>query len=168
MENYVLRDLDSLKPISGILNEQGKKLENKVLNQKIIESNYYISKQLNVPLATKLFYLEKIRVVDEIPVSIEKTYIPLEEVKGMEEMDFNHVSLYSLLKSEKGIHKLKSDEEILLVQANDFECEILNLKKGDDILLTKGTTTKTNGRVLEYFEISSLPEFYRFRSVSRL
>ena len=40
MENYVLRDLDSLKPISGILNEQGKKLENKVLNQKIIESNY--------------------------------------------------------------------------------------------------------------------------------
>ena len=85
MENYVLRDLDSLKPISGILNEQGKKLENKVLDQKIIESNYYISKQLNVPLATKLFYLEKIRLVDEIPVSIEKTYIPLEEVKGMKE-----------------------------------------------------------------------------------
>ena len=168
MENYVLRDLDSLKPISGILNEQGKKLENKVLDQKIIESNYYISKQLNVPLATKIFYLEKIRSVDEIPASIDKTYIPFEEVKGLEMMDFNNASLYSLLKSEKGIHKLKSDEEILLVQANDFECEILNLKKGDDILLTKGTTTKKNGRILEYFEISSLPEFYRFRSVSRL
>ena len=43
-----------------------------------------------------------------------------------------------------------------------------NLKKGEEVLLTKGITIKTNGHVLEYFEISSLPEFYRFRSVSRL
>lgn len=168
MKNYILRDLETGKNISQILKEEGLQCENKVVEQKIIESNYYISKQLNVSLATKLFYLEKIRWIEGKPCSIEKVYVPLEEVKGMESMDFNNVSFYSILNKEKHIHTLQTDEEILLVEANEWECEVLNLKAGDEILLTKGRTKKENGKILEYFELSSIPELYRFRSVSKL
>ena len=78
---FILRELDKFASITDSINAKNLELENKVLEQKIIEANYYISKQLEVPLATKLFYLSKLRIVEGIPRSIEKTYIDYEFVK---------------------------------------------------------------------------------------
>ena len=70
---YVLRDIDCFMSVTEAIREQGLTLENRIIEKKVIESNYYLSKQLNVPLATKLFYLCRVRYVEGIAQSIEKT-----------------------------------------------------------------------------------------------
>lgn len=77
---YVLRDIDSFMSVTEAIREQGLTLENRIIEKKVIESNYYLSKQLNVPLATKLFYLCRVRYVEGIAQSIEKTYIEYSKV----------------------------------------------------------------------------------------
>lgn len=165
---FILRELDKFASITDSINAKNLELENKVLEQKVIEANYYISKQLEVPLATKLFYLSKLRIVEGIPRSIEKTYIDYEFVKGMENEDLNNVSFYSVLEKKTGIKTIKSQEEMLIVEANESECELLNLNTGEEVLLLKGVTYKDEIRPFEYFEITSLTSFYRFRSVSNI
>ena len=165
---FILRELDKFASITDLINAQKLSLENKVLEQKVIEANYYISKQLEIPLATKLFYLSKLRIVEGIPRSIEKTYIEYEKVKGMESIDLNNVSFYAALEKLTGIKTIKNQEEMLIVEANEEECELLNLDCGDEVLLLKGITYKDEDKPFEYFEITSLPSFYRFRSVSNL
>ena len=49
---YVLRDIDCFMSVTEAIREQGLTLENRIIEKKVIESNYYLSKQLNVPLAT--------------------------------------------------------------------------------------------------------------------
>ena len=87
----------------------------------------------------------------------------------METIDFNNISFFSEVYKHKGISKLRSVQEILIVEADDEERKLLQLNENDqEIMLIKGVSIKEDNRPFEYFEISSDLEFYRFRSASRL
>ena len=43
---YVLRDIDCFMSVTEAIREQGLTLENRIIEKKVIESNYYLSKQL--------------------------------------------------------------------------------------------------------------------------
>lgn len=164
---FVIRELDKYSSMTDIIRSNKYELENKILEQKIVEANYYISKQLNLPLASKLLYLKRVRIVEGKPKSLEQVYISLDEVKELEHMDLNNVSFYEVLSKYKHIKQLRSQEEIMIVEANEEEKKVLELSD-KEILLIKGVTYKTNDRPLEYFEIATIPGFFRFRSVSKL
>lgn len=83
---YVLRDIDSFMSVTEAIHEQGLTLENRIIEKKVIESNYYLSKQLNVPLATKLFYLCRVRYVEGIAQSIEKRILNIRRWKDLKNM----------------------------------------------------------------------------------
>lgn len=167
---YVLRDIDCFMSVTEAIREQGLTLENRIIEKKVIESNYYLSKQLNVPLATKLFYLCRVRYVEGIAQSIEKTYIEYSKVEGLEEYDLGNTSFYGLLLREYGIQVYETQEELLLVDAKREEKRLLGLEGKCEILLNRGTSfvSKKDREPFEYFEMSSLPSFYRYRSVSEI
>ena len=167
---YVLRDIDSFMSVTEAIREQGLTLENCIIEKKVIESNYYLSKQLNVPLATELFYLCRVRYVEGIAQSIEKTYIEYSKVKGIEEYNLENTSFYGLLLKEYGIQICKTVEELLLVEAKREEKRLLGLEGKCEILLNRGTSfvSKKDREPFEYFEMSSLPSFYRYRSVTEI
>ena len=167
---YVLRDIDCFMSVTEAIREQGLTLENRIIEKKVIESNYYLSKQLNVTLATKLFYLCRVRYVEGIAQSIEKTYIEYSKVEGLEEYDLGNTSFYGLLLREYGIQVYETQEELLLVEAKREEKRLLGLEGKCEILLNRGTSfvSKKDREPFEYFEMSSLPSFYRYRSVSEI
>lgn len=164
---FVVRELDKYSSMTDLIRSYKYELENRIIERKVVEANYYISKQLNLPLATKLFYLKRVRIVEGKPKSLEKVYISLDEVKNLENMDLDNVSFYEILNKHKGIGQLRSQEEIMIVEANEEEKSILELSD-KEILLIKGVTYETNDKPLEYFEIATIPGFFRFRSVSKL
>lgn len=168
-EQFIIRDFENYTSITALLKQQHFSFENRVLEQKIIEANYHISKQLNIPLASKVFFLKRLRIVEGIPSSIEKIYVAAQEMEGLETFDFNQQSFYEVVLSKKGIKKLRHHEEILIVQATQEERDLLLLpSEQTEIQLIKGISVKEDETVFEYFEISSLASFYRYRSVSYL
>lgn len=169
MENeqpFVLLDFDKFKSTSEcIMNKYGE-LDVRVIEQKIVEANYYISKQLDVPLATKLFYLCRLRSVNGIPVSIDKNYIQYDKVRGLENSDFNNISFYSVLNIKTNIEIKRTEQEILILEANETEKKLLCLDQ-DEIVLIKGTGYREDtSKPLDYFEMAAVPTFYHFRSVT--
>ena len=74
-----------------------------------------------------------------------------------------------LFYKKKGYRTIRSEEEILVVEAKDDECQLLQMPKGSEILLIKGVTYKAeNDLPFEYFELVCDPSFYRFRSVMKI
>ena len=135
-ELFILRDIDSFEPATAQMRKKGYTFSNRVLEVKRVPSNHYLSQELNVPLNTELFLLSRLRIVEGYPVSIEKF----------------------------GIQIIETKEELLIVNAKQSEKEHLNTKQ---ILFEKGTSYMEGESVpFEYFEMSSIPSFYRFRSVS--
>ena len=97
-ELFILRDIDSFEPATAQMRKKGYTFSNRVLEVKRVPSNHYLSQELNVPLNTELFLLSRLRIVEGYPVSIEKTWIQYEKVKGLEKVDFTDISFYALLK----------------------------------------------------------------------
>ena len=89
---YILRDLENAQSVSDVIKEKGFHLEHRILNLEVIESNRFISRMLKVPLASRVLHLRKLRVVEGVPKSIDRTYILYEKVKGIEDADFAHES----------------------------------------------------------------------------
>lgn len=164
----ILKDMDCLMSTTELINQSGFSHEIKITDCRTIESNYYLSQQLNVPLATKLFYLCRERIVDGIPSVIEKNYVPYSFVPGIEKLDFSG-SYYARLKEKYNIMISVSEEELLIVNAKDDEIAMLNIPNGSEILLDKGLSyvSEKRDKPFEYFEIVSLPSFFQFRSVSK-
>ena len=80
---YVLRDIDCFMSVTEAIREQGLTLENRIIEKKVIESNYYLSKQLNVPLATKLFYLCRVHMqYIEHPIAGDPKYGPRKTIQA--------------------------------------------------------------------------------------
>ena len=151
-----------------LINQSGFLHEIKIIDCRTIESNYYLSQQLNIPLATKLFYLCRERIVEGIPSVIEKNFVPYSFVPGIEKLDFSS-SYYAKLREEYNIMVSYSEEELLIVNAKKEELKMLNISGDSELLLDKGLSyvSETRDQPFEYFEIVSLPSFFQFRSVSK-
>ena len=83
---YVLRDLGKFQSVTEVLKNREYPFEYRVLNKEILESNRFISRVLKIPLASKVFYFRKLRVVGGVPKSIEKTNILNDKVNGVEKI----------------------------------------------------------------------------------
>lgn len=165
---YILRNISSISSVTDEIVSNEFSYRYQVLENSIQESNRFVSKALNIPLASKVFCFQKIRVVEDKPRSIEKVYIDYNKVPGIEKLDLGKESFYSILKREYGIETNQSEEEILVVDANEKETELLNLEKDSEVLLIKGITYINDHEPFECFEIVSRTDFYKFRSVMYL
>ncbi len=163
---FVLREYNNFPSITKAISSAGYKIENRIIEQGVVEANYNISSRLDVPLATPLFYMKRLRIVENEPRCIEKLYIELAKVKGMETIDYNNKSFHEQLHRVKKIDRLHTREEILIVEPNEEERELLKLKEDEEILLIKGVAYMQDGEPLEYYELSSDTYFYRYRSLS--
>lgn len=163
---FIIRDLRHFASITDSIKSRNLHYHNIVLEQGVSEANYYISRQLGLPLASKLFYIKRLRMVEGCPRSIETNYIDYSLVEGFETIDFSDASFYEVLQQKKGYQIVRSEEEILVVEANEEECRLLVFPLESEVLLVKGITHKAdNDAPFEYFELVCDPSFYRFRSV---
>lgn len=163
---FILRDLENAQSVSDVIRERGLNFENRILNLEVIESNRYLSRMLKIPLASKVLYFRKMRVIEGIPKSIERTYILYDKVRGVENADLAHQSFYRVVRERFGFVRQKNEEEILLVRASEEEQRLLECED-KELMMIKGTTYKGEAEPFEYFEIVAVSDFYRFRSVTR-
>lgn len=164
-EIYIIRDLDNFASVTQKIESLDVEYEGKVLNVKVEESNLYISRKLGIPLASKILYIERLRIVEGIPKSIEKVYMPYDKVKGIEKENLESQSLYLLLNKLFGYVIQEREEEILVVESSEKERKLLQTED-NELLLIKGNTNMGGEVPLEYFEIVSITDFYRFRSTT--
>ena len=191
---YILRDMERFEPITATLESRKFRSEYRVLDMEVTESNRYISQKLKIPIASRIFYFRKLRLVDGVPKSIEKTYILYDKVKGVESADLGKQSFYKTLQEMFGYVTRRSEEEILIVAAGEKEKELLGCRDGELMmmvmplsrfrlksicriscipsgsspLMIKGITYKEEPEPFEYFEIVAVSDLYEFRSVTRL
>ena len=122
---YILRDMERFEPITATLESRKFRSEYRVLDMEVTESNRYISQKLKIPIASRIFYFRKLRLVDGVPKSIEKTHILYDKVKGVESADLGKQSFYKTLQEMFGYVTRRSEEEILIVAAGEKEKELL-------------------------------------------
>lgn len=163
IQKPIIRYMNHYDSITEIAKQNDSNLKTVVLKKEIMETNRYLSKYLEVALATKIFHLIRLRILDGVEATIERSWIPYPYVKGIENLDFEQISLYQTIEELYGIKMKERNEELRIVRANEIERDVLHVPLESDVLLLKGCVKDQNERVFEYFENTALPDLYVFK-----
>jgi GntR family transcriptional regulator len=119
---------------------------------------------LEIAPGADLFHLQRVRFLDNIPIAVDESRIPLALAPGIASYDFSTVSLYSVLEHHCGLRIARADYAVEAMPADRQLAERLGLEPGGPILRAQQTTYDDTGRTIELATTWYRFDRYRFRA----
>jgi GntR family transcriptional regulator len=148
-KKYTDHEMHSFIGFHEDASQQNKKPTSRVLQQIIKPAPPDVSEMLGIPADAEVFLLERLRFVDEDPICLVSSYIPLNICPELFHADFSDLSLYSFLKT-CGITIHKAKRSIEVKKANMRESAYLNVEKDSPIVLFQSLGFTEDGAPFEF------------------
>jgi GntR family transcriptional regulator len=121
------------------------------------------AESLGVAPGALLFHLERVRMLDEVPIAIDRSIVPADLAPGLAEVDFRTRSLYSTL-TAAGLELANAETTIEAREADATLAEHLRVAVGKPILVMHQTVLNPADRALFASTISYVGDRYRLRT----
>jgi GntR family transcriptional regulator len=131
--------------------EQGYTPTARVLRQEAIPAGRQVAERLQIPAGTPVVVIERLRFVQDEPIQLVTTYIPRDACPALLEVDLTRRSLYAFLEAECGIMIVRGRRTVEAVAANEYEAEMLQVKKGAPLILLDSVSYLSDGTPIEYY-----------------
>ncbi|GHV95522.1 GntR family transcriptional regulator [Spirochaetia bacterium] len=128
-EQKLRRKIDYMYNFSENIQNMGAAPSSIVLESKIIRADAIVAGKLQLPEENlQVFFLQRVRCANDVPILLESTYIPYFLCKGIEKADFKSASLYSLLSNSYSINPYHAVEVIEAIILDLKTAKILDCK----------------------------------------
>ena len=111
----------------------------------------------------ELFELERVRMLDGLPISLDHNRVPLRLHPSSTELDFTTASLYEALE-RAGHPPRRADYELEARGADAPEAELLGLAPGAPVLFATTVAIGEDGRVVDLGRTVYRADRYRFQA----
>jgi GntR family transcriptional regulator len=115
-----------------------------------------VARQLRVPIGTKVMQIRRIRMADEVPISLDETYLPMDLGQKVVENDLEIYPIFSLLEGKYDTPLLEADYRLEAIAADPFVAEALGVEIRSPILLIERVSYSLDQRPVDYEKL-----FYR-------
>lgn len=133
-----------------------------MIKSDIVKVDSNLAKLTNFPLGSEIYYFERLRIVDNEPICIERDYITKKLCPDLVKYDIINNSLYDVLKEEYNISIDRGTEQIKIIEANEHETELLNIEYNTPLIKQYGYTFSDEGDEIEYTECVMRIERFEF------
>lgn len=144
------RNFQELRGFSGEMSRRGMKPSSKVLEAGYIEPDPDVAKALSLQSGEKAFRLRRLRYTDDRLVGLEIIHLPARMFPGLQGINLETQSLYSVMETRYGIMVDWSEEELEAVPAAPQEAKLLQVRPGTPLFLMRRTVYTVDGRAVEY------------------
>ncbi len=144
------RTLQDLQSFTEYAAAGGFRAETRLLSFSVTECDKSLSRHFCRCLGEKLYRISRLRLLEQVPLMIETSYIPAELAPGLEEQDLVTDSLFRLLKSVYGLQLDHGTERTGITLVSEEEAGYLNLSAGDAAFWIESRTEAPDGMVIEY------------------
>lgn len=121
------------------------------------------AEQFGIAPGAPLFELVRLRTLDELPVAIDSTTLPLAIDPGLPNLDWSHESLYARL-SAAGHDPVSADYAVEAQSADSRVARLLGASPGSPVLVAESEVSDQSGRLIVVGLITYRGDRYRFRS----
>lgn len=154
----------TLESFSETASRMGLTATSRVLHAGVVPADLDEAERLSVAPGTLLFELERVRLLGDVPIAIDRTRIPAALVPDFSTADFRTDSLYVRL-AEAGVEPAWADSTIEARAADDDVARHLELQVGRPILVMHQVVIDAAERPLFTSTIQYSGERYRLRTV---
>jgi GntR family transcriptional regulator len=121
------------------------------------------AERLGIAPGASLFDLERIRLLDAVPVAHERSRIVLDLAPDVASREYAALSLYDELR-RAGIVAYSADYVLQATAATPNEAELLDVVVGAPLLVASATTHMQSGKAIELSHSVFRGDRYRFRT----
>lgn len=145
--------------------ERGYHTHARVLAAHLMPATAALAEEMRVPVHEALVKLERVRFINDEPISVELAYIPYALVPGILEHDFTHESLYQVLREEYH-HRFAWARQIVEADMPTVrEAGLLTIPRTTPVLRGTRTLFTVDERVIEYNQAVYRADRYRYETL---
>lgn len=113
------------------------------------QANETAASMLGLPESAPLIFLERVRFANDVPLAMDRAWLPARLAAPLLEADFTETSLYHELDARCGIRLTSGRERIRAVLPTDKESELLQID-GETAVLGIERFGERNGQTIEW------------------
>lgn len=126
------------------------KVSSRLISLQAIQAGEYIARQLDIDEKDAVHYIRRVRLVDNIPVLIEDSYIPCAVIDVIPESVLQKSSLYEFIENKTG-RKIKFYNSVIEASLfDDTLSALLEIETGLPMLKVSGITKLEDGKTFNY------------------
>jgi GntR family transcriptional regulator len=125
-------------------------VSSKLISLGMIDTEQEIAARLNLPAASRLIRLERLRLGGDEPFAIEICYLSADDFAGLTESALDRVSLFSILEHDYGLEIAHADEEVDATIADPHTARLLGIPQSSPVLRIRQVIYSTKGKAALY------------------
>lgn len=152
-----------LMSFSAMARSQRLTPSSKVLKHQVRSADLDEAEQLGIAPGAQILDLHRLRLLDDLPVAIDRSRVPVALAPAIADHDFTDGSLYDAL-TEAGVAPHRADYSVEALPADNYQAAMLDLQPGKPLLVTRQITYLADNRIVELGGITYRGDRYRFRA----
>src|SRR5437868_13639562 len=132
------------------MSSRGLAPSSKVIALKIIDDEDEIAARLNLPAASPLVKVERLRHTSEEPFALEACYLPADDFPGLVRAPLGRSSLFATLERDFGAEITYADEEVDATTADARVAQLLEVPRSSSVLRIRQVIHSSNGKAIVY------------------
>jgi GntR family transcriptional regulator len=117
---------------------------------------------LALPVQASVYYLERVRGADNVPLLLEQVRLPADGLPGLLDHDFSTESLWDVLENDYHLPIGRRQETLSAVVPSAREARLLGLRTRRPSIQLDGTAFTTGGKPIEFSRTVVSPERARY------
>ncbi len=154
---------NSLESFTETATRMGLAATSRVLRAETKPATLDEAEELAVAPGTPLFHLERVRLLDDVPIAVDVTRMPAALAPSLGSVDFATASFYEAL-ADAGVEPLRADATIEARETTGAVAEHLGLEVGKPVLVMRQVAVDDDERPLFVSTITYAGERYRLRT----
>ncbi len=154
---------NSLESFSETATRMGLTASSRILRQEVVPATIDEAEELSIAPGAPLFHLERVRLLDDVPIAIDDSRVPAVLVPGIEAIDFAGASLYERLASA-GLDPQRADSTIEAASADGYLATHLSVELGTPVLVMHQIVVDSSEHPVLSSSIRYAGERYRLRT----
>jgi GntR family transcriptional regulator len=134
----------------------------RVLERGIVAASAEVASQLGLATGAEVVRIRRVRLADEVPISLDETYLPLPLGRQILEDDLELYPIFSLLEERYHTPLLEADYRLEATAAGDDVAAALGIAAGSPILLIERASFGIDGQPVDYEKLHYRGDQVRF------
>jgi GntR family transcriptional regulator len=159
----VEQHLHELTSFSADMSALGYTVQSELLDLLKIDADEHLAREMGISLGASVFLLKRRRFLDGGPTGLEKARISEQVCPGLDRFDFEHESLYRVMRDEYGLILAYATQQIEASRADSRESSLLEIEEGAPVLRCTRTAHGLDRVVVEYATGVYRGDRYKYR-----
>jgi GntR family transcriptional regulator len=155
---------NALMSFSEMAASRGLRAAARVLEVGVRPATIDEAEELTLAPGARLFELRRLRLLDDVPILIDRSVVPQAIAPDIVAVDFATRSLYAELEERHGLRPARARFAVEAVAADEAQAALLDLQPGGPLLRCQQVTEDETGRSIELCEMVYRGDRYRFRA----